>query len=77
MAWYELSNDHDPKLAELAERFGLHPLHVEDTRSADERIKVDQSAGYTFAVLKPMYLAAADSEQVGWLCLRGTNKRPG
>ncbi len=60
MAWYELNNDHDQKLGELAQRLKLHPLHVEDTRSADERIKVDQSAGYTFAVLKPMYLLPDD-----------------
>ncbi len=62
MAWYELSNDHDPKLQELAARFGLHPLHIEDTHSDDERIKVDQSAGYTFAVLKPMYVKPSDPE---------------
>lgn len=62
MAWYELSNDHDPKLQELAEKFGLHSLHIEDTRSDDERIKVDQSAGYTFAVLKPMYVEPAGSQ---------------
>ena len=62
MAWYELSSAGDPKLAELAKTFGLHPLHIEDTHSADERIKVDQSEGYTFAVLKPMYLESAGQE---------------
>ena len=53
MPWYELSSSDDPQLKELADRFHLHPLHLEDVRSDDERIKVEQDAGYTFAVLKP------------------------
>jgi magnesium transporter len=54
MPWFELSSANDPKLAELAERYGLHPLHLEDARSTDESIKVEQTATYTFAVLKPI-----------------------
>lgn len=54
MPWYELSSPKDPKLDELAKRFGLHPLHLEDVRSDDERIKVEQMPQYTFAVLKPI-----------------------
>jgi magnesium transporter len=54
MPWFELSSADDPKLTELAERFKLHPLHLEDARSADERIKVEQTGTYTFAVLKPI-----------------------
>ena len=63
MAWYELSSADDPKMAELAQRFGLHPLHLEDARSADERIKVDQGTGmgYTFAVLKPARLVTDEA----------------
>lgn len=56
MPWYELSSADDPKLRELAKRFHLHPLHLEDARSDDERIKVDQTPQYTFAVLKPVRL---------------------
>jgi magnesium transporter len=59
MPWYELNSADDPKLDELAERYHLHPLHVEDSRSPDERIKVDQTPTYTFAVLKPIRLTAA------------------
>lgn len=62
MPWYELNSADDTKLNELAERFGLHPLHIEDARATDERIKVDQSSGYTFAVLKPMYLIPDDRD---------------
>ncbi len=56
MPWFELNSPDDPKLNELAERYQLHPLHLEDARSPDERIKVDQTATYTFAVLKPIRL---------------------
>jgi len=54
MPWYELSSADDSKLNELAEKYHLHPLHLEDSRSADERIKVEQTPEYTFAVLKPI-----------------------
>ena len=60
MPWYELTSANDPKLNELAQQFDLHALHLEDARSDDERIKVDQASGYTFAVLKPMYLVPDD-----------------
>lgn len=57
MPWYELSSANDPQLNELATRYNLHPLHLEDARSPDERVKVDQTAeDYTFAVLKPIRL---------------------
>ena len=56
MPWYELNSADDPKLNELAKRYELHPLHVEDARSPDEGIKVDQTPHYTFAVLKPARL---------------------
>ncbi len=59
MPWYELGSPDDPKLDELARRYGLHPLHVEDARATDERIKVDQTATYTFAVLKPIRIVPA------------------
>jgi magnesium transporter len=60
--WYELSSADDPKLNELAAKYHLHPLHIEDARSTDERIKVDQTPTYTFAVLKPIRAAPKGSE---------------
>ncbi len=62
MPWYELSSPNDPKLQELADRFHLHPLHLEDARSDDERIKVEQTPHYTFAVLKPVRLKKSAEE---------------
>ncbi len=65
MPWFELTSADDPKFGELAERYGLHPLHVEDARSPDERIKVDQTATYTFAVLKPVHREAVAASAAG------------
>lgn len=65
MPWYELSSADDPKLNELAQKYQLHPLHLEDARSPDERIKVDQTAHYTFAVLKPVRMDDAKDGNEG------------
>jgi magnesium transporter len=57
MPWYQLDDPKDPRLDELAKQYNLHPLHIEDARSADESVKVDSSAPhYTFAVFKPVHL---------------------
>lgn len=62
MPWFELNSADDPKLDELARRYQLHPLHVEDARSEDERVKVDQTERYTFAVIKPVRLIEAEGD---------------
>src|SRR5215469_1819258 len=56
MPWYQLEDVHDPKLDELAHKYNLHPLHVEDARNKDESVKVDSGNQYTFAVFKPLSL---------------------
>lgn len=54
MNWYELEDARGPKLDELAKQYDLHPLHIEDCRTPDERVKVDIAPHYTFAVLKAL-----------------------
>jgi magnesium transporter len=56
MPWYQLEDANDPRLDELAKQYNLHPLHVEDARTADESVKVDTGSHYTFAVFKPVRL---------------------
>jgi magnesium transporter len=56
MPWYQLEDANDPRLDELAKKYNLHPLHVEDARSEDESVKVDTAPLYTFAVFKPVHL---------------------
>ncbi len=62
MPWYELTDPNDPKLNELAQTLGLHPLYIEDVRSPGERVKLEQEATYTFAILRPSYAPPADDK---------------
>jgi magnesium transporter len=39
-------------LDRLAERYSLHPLHIEDCRHRDQRAKIEEGQGYLFTVLK-------------------------
>jgi magnesium transporter len=50
--WHDLRDPNDPELDVLAERFHLHPLHVEDCRHGNQRAKVEEGSDYTFVVLK-------------------------
>jgi len=52
VSWYVLDDPNDPKFDELARQFGLHPLHVEDTRSNNERLKAEGADHYLFLILK-------------------------
>ena len=52
MSWYILDNPDSPQLDELAQRFHLHPLHVEDCRSHGERVKAEQMPDYLFIILR-------------------------
>ncbi len=54
MAWYQFARPDDPRLDELADRFKLHPLHMEDMRAAGERVKLESTHHYTFALLKTL-----------------------
>src|SRR3989338_11093548 len=54
MDWYEIRNPKDPELDRLAERYHLHPLHIEDCRHRGQNAKIEQNAHYLFTVLKPV-----------------------
>jgi magnesium transporter len=61
LTWIHVDNPTHEEVAELAARFGWHPLDVEDVLSRRERPKVDQhtdaeTGAYLFAVLHfPVY----------------------
>jgi magnesium transporter len=57
--WHDLRDPNDRELDVLAERYHLHPLHVEDCRHGNQRAKVEEGADYIFAVLKPVHVTAA------------------
>lgn len=56
MIWHDLRDPNDEELDVLAERYHLHPLHVEDCRHGNQRAKVEEGADYLFAVLKQVHI---------------------
>jgi magnesium transporter len=55
LPWYDVSVPTSPALDELAKRFGLHPLDVEDCRHRPQRAKTDEHERYLFCVLKHLH----------------------
>jgi magnesium transporter len=64
LAWYLFTHPDNPALDELANRLQLHPLHMEDVRSPGERVKVEGSGTYTFALLKTLTLPEQSEQPV-------------
>jgi magnesium transporter len=65
MDWHEIRDPQDAELDHLAERYRLHPLHVEDCRHRGQNAKVEESRGYMFAVFKTVSIAPDGSLRVG------------
>ena len=61
MEWHLIREPGDPELDRLAERFHLHPLHVEDCRHRGQTAKVEENHTYLFVVLKPVAVNAGGS----------------
>jgi magnesium transporter len=58
--WYDVRDPNSPDLDELAQRFHLHELQIEDCRHRPQRAKADEYGNYMFAVLK--HLIPKDQE---------------
>lgn len=56
MIWHDIRDPQDPQLDELAKRYNLHPLHIEDCRNRGQSAKLEAQSGYLFVVVKPMTL---------------------
>src|ERR1041385_8854704 len=54
MEWHDIHAPASSELDQLAARYGLHPLHIEDCRNRDQRAKIEEGQGYLFTVLKPV-----------------------
>src|SRR5439155_1363670 len=52
VGWFDVTDPNSPDLDELARRFHLHELQIEDCRHRPQRAKVDEYGTYLFAVLK-------------------------
>src|SRR5437868_6058696 len=69
MIWHDLRDSNDPELDQLAERYHLHPLHIEDCRHRNQRAKLEEGSGYLFVVMKPVWREQDDSLEMGDLDL--------
>jgi len=67
--WHDVRDPNDSELDVLAERFHLHPLHIEDCRQRNQRAKVEEGADYIFVVLKPVHVTEKGELQVNDLDL--------
>ena len=55
LQWFDIADPASPELDELARRFGLHELQIEDCRHRPQRPKTEEHDHYIFAVLKHMH----------------------
>jgi|BarGraIncu00222A_1022003.scaffolds.fasta_scaffold78472_1 magnesium transporter len=55
LAWFDIADPASPELDELARRFELHPLQIEDCRHRPQRPKTEEHDHYIFTVLKHMH----------------------
>jgi magnesium transporter len=68
LSWIHLDSPRTEEATALAERFGWHPLDVEDVLSKRQRPKVDEYDDYRFVVLHfPVYDKAAKRLNAGEL----------
>ncbi|MBC7928479.1 MAG: magnesium transporter CorA family protein [Bryobacteraceae bacterium] len=56
MIWHDLRDPNDPKLDELAEKYQIHPLHIEDCRHRKQNAKIEFTSNYVFSVIKPVQI---------------------
>jgi magnesium transporter len=56
MQWHDIYDPASPELDQLAARYCLHALHIEDCRHRDQRAKIEEGEGYLFTVMKPVRL---------------------
>jgi magnesium transporter len=54
--WFNITDPVSPELDQLAERYHLHPLHIEDCRHRNQSAKIEEGEAYLFVVLKVMRL---------------------
>jgi len=55
LQWFDIADPASPELDELARRFGLHELQIEDCRHRPQRPKTEEHDHYIFTVLKHMH----------------------
>ena len=69
MTWYELDSAEDPQLDQLAKQYKLHSLHIEDCRTAGERVKTEVTPLYTFTLLNTYELPTSGDPVRNSICI--------
>ncbi len=69
MAWYRIDDPNDPQLDKLAAQFQLHPLHIEDCRSENERAKSEEMPNYLFVLVKYIHKLPDGEPHWSELCM--------
>ena len=65
VAWINVDGLHQVEVLEaLGERFGLHPLVVEDILNTDQRPKLEDYGDYLFIVLKSLFHQDREAEEL-------------
>ena len=55
LPWYHICDPNSPALDDLAKRFHLHELHIEDCRHRPQRAKTEERDNYLFVVAKHLH----------------------
>jgi magnesium transporter len=55
LSWFHIEDPDSPSLDELASKFELHPLQIEDCRHRPQRAKLEEHERYLFLVLKHLH----------------------
>jgi magnesium transporter len=64
LRWIDLTQQDDRTLALLRDRFGLHPLAIEDCAHFDQRPKLEEYGGYLFVVIHGFASRSEDGSEI-------------
>src|SRR5258706_2858182 len=64
--WFDIADPASPELDELAARYKLHELEIEDCRHRPQRPKVMEHDDYFFSVLKHLHTSGGTGEALGF-----------
>jgi magnesium transporter len=65
-AWFDLSAPDEASLTLLGERFGFHPLALEDCAHADQRPKAEEYGDHLFLVTQSFQCPGRNFEELRW-----------
>jgi Mg2+ and Co2+ transporter CorA len=61
--WFNIPDPNSPALDEVAKRFHLHELQIEDCLHRPQRVKTDEYGKYVFSMLKHVWRTGNEESQ--------------